>query len=313
LAGAPFGGRHQDGGFLFRGSFKVVARSITVSASSRRLRGARPGSPGLLCHGTKLAVVGFLAVGVAGNNHAFLFIRHGLGVVRRRSGWCRRLSSAGLRFDRVVVVATISFQLCQPCLISSRRAWRSASRRADVAGLIQVRVSSTIVSSILSRAVSSWPAVFHILLRPAFGAAASRLNLGAVQGLAGPDRRPGVQGQPARVFCLKMWRRAFLLSRQKRQSDCDRAGSGRSARAARDVRGRRSPVCGSNDPVVVAVKPDFQEQARMVGRTALLPPRGIAKPKVDRSSCSTNSRRNAPGDRQVPSLRARVERENCWP
>ena len=113
FGGRAFGWWHQHRQVFFGGGLQVAARSIPrVGQGHSGGRGHAQVLPGLLYHWHQLAVVGFLAVGVAGNDHAFLAIGHGLGVVGVAIG-VADFHPPGFRFDRMIVRASVGLQLRQ--------------------------------------------------------------------------------------------------------------------------------------------------------------------------------------------------------
>ena len=95
--------------------------------------------------------------------------------------------------------------------------------------------------------------------------------------------------------CLKTARRAFLLSRQKRQRLWWSGGdeTGQPDQGEMFAAGRFE-LAGGPDAMEVTVQPDFQEQARGVGGRPSAA-EGMAKPRAGGSILSTNSRRKRAG------------------
>ena len=238
-----------------------------MSATVRVFVAATPRFSRACCR-HELAVVGFLTVDVAGNNHPFLAIGHGLGVVGIAVG-VADFHAPGLRFDRMIVRASVGLQLSQTAFdFFAQGLAPGQSGGQTVSGLIQVRVFFHDGQfDLVQGGVKLGEQFFHVFLAPPLGAATGGLNFRAVQGLQGQTDGPGAHGHLHRLF-EDLAQGLFVVAPETPERVVigpDQAGEPeqREMFAAGGLQ-----FAGRTDPVVVAVKPDLQEQARMVRRAA---------------------------------------------
>lgn len=223
---------------------------------------------GLLNHGHELTVVVLLPGRLAGHNDLFLFVSNDLSVIGVTIG-VAHFHAAGFRFDWMIMMAAIGLELGQPPLnlFAQRLTLRQAFGQPITRGGGRRILCHDFEFNVRQRGIQLGQEFLHVFLAPAIGAAAGGLDFGAIQSLQGKANGAGVEGQLHGLF--KNGAQGFLVvAPETPEAVMVRRNEAAEPEQRQMVTAGGFEFAGGPDAMEIAVEPDLQEQAWMLGRTA---------------------------------------------